>query len=139
MLTLCNPWRRSAMWPLSVRIMRGSEHTRWSCHLLVPLQGNLPDWWQECMFWIDPYKGSILKIHVFFGLFFYHGNYTVNKSNFEDFLKILKKYNISKVKSTGKKQNKKSCVVFTIRASVRLVPSWMFDYPDVDSENWKFL
>ena len=47
------------------------------------------------------------------------------------FLNILKKYNILKVKSTV--QQIKSCVVYTIKASVRQVLAvWcMFDHPDV--------
>ena len=56
--------------------------------------------------------------------FLYNGDFTVNERNF---LKILKKY------------KKKLGVFFTIKAFVRLVPGWMFDYPDGDSESRKIL
>ena len=36
---ICNTWRKSLMWPWSVRIMRGSEHKRWFWRLWVPFQG----------------------------------------------------------------------------------------------------
>ena len=42
--------------------------------------------------------------------------------------------------SLNEVQIKKSGVVFTIKAFVRLVPGWVFDYPDADSgscNNWK--
>ena len=32
-------WRRTVLWPWSVKIMRGSEHTRWFWCLWVPFQG----------------------------------------------------------------------------------------------------
>ena len=49
--------------------------------------------------------------------FVHNEDSTVIGRNCENFLKIFKKYKILKVKSTGKKN-----VVFTIKASVRLVP-----------------
>ena len=54
---ICSTLKRSAMWPLLVRIIIGSEHTSWFWHLWVPLQEHVPDWWQEYILWI--YESSI--------------------------------------------------------------------------------
>ena len=65
---ICNHWRRFAMLPWSVRILRGSERTRWFWPLWVPLQGHVPDWWQEYVLWIHPHERSNFKIHDILGL-----------------------------------------------------------------------
>ena len=59
------------------------------------------------------------NIHISLVDLEYNGESTVEERDCKDFLKILKKFNILKVKSTGKQI--KSCVVFTIKASVRQV------------------
>ena len=57
--------------------------------LWVPLQGHLPDGWQEYMFWIDPYERCVLKIHNICAMvdFVYNDHSTVNERNCEDILK----------------------------------------------------
>ena len=50
------PGIRSAMWPWSVTIMWESEHTRWFRRQWLPLQGHVPDWWQEYILWIEDPK-----------------------------------------------------------------------------------
>ena len=84
---ICSTLKRSAMWPLSVRIMRGSEHTRWFWRLWVSRQEHVPDWWPECILWIDPYMRGVLE---------YNGESMVKEKDCEDFMKIK----IFKFKST---------------------------------------
>ena len=60
--------------------------------------------------WINPYERSIKKIYIYLVDLVYNGESTVKERGCEDFLKILKKYNILKVKSTGKLI--KYCIVF---------------------------
>ena len=76
---ICSTWKRSAMWPLSVRIIIGSENTTWFWRLWVPLQEQVPDWWQEYMLWIDPYMRGVWE---------YNGKCVVQEKDFEDFTKI---------------------------------------------------
>ena len=56
----------------------------------------------------------------------------MNEKNCEDFLKILKKYKIFKVKSTGE-TNKILCSFYN-QGFCRAGPGCMFDHPDGDCE-----
>ena len=86
---ICSTWKRSAMRPLSVRIMIGSEHTSWFWHLWVPLQEHGPDWWKEYILWIDPCMKEVLEDN---------GESTVKGKDCEDILKIKI---FLKIKSNG--------------------------------------
>ena len=64
---ICYSLRISAVWPCSVRIITGSEHTTCFWRLWLSLQAHVPDWWQEYISWIDPYERSIFKNHYMLG------------------------------------------------------------------------
>ena len=84
---ICNTWRRSLMWPWSVRIMRGSEHTRWFWRLWVPLQG---------LFFRMMTRIHTMKLFISKDFFLsqnswylvYNAESRVNKRDHKEFLKI---------------------------------------------------
>ena len=62
----------------------------------------------------------------------YNGESAVNERDCEDFLNILKKYNILKVKSAGK-TNKIRCSLYN-HGFYKAAPVCMFNHPDVDCQ-----